>query len=137
MLTVKFHDVFVLLALLKRFKGGGDLKLFVFRNCAVSIFIMLIATFKFNSACCIVLYGCKNWPLALREEHRSRLFENRVLRRIFGPKRDEVTEERLGNGELNDVYSSPNFIRVIKSRRMRRAGHVACMGDRRGFGGET
>jgi hypothetical protein len=75
----------------------------------------------------------------LREEHRSRLFENRVLRRIFGPKRDEVTEERrrLHNAELNDVYSSPNFIQVIKSRRMRRAGHVACMRDRRGFGGET
>jgi len=62
-----------------------------------------------------------------------------VLRRIFGPKRNEVTGEwrKLHNGELNDVYFSPNVFRVIKSRRMRRAGHVACMGDRRGFGGET
>ena len=86
----------------------------------------------------VVLYGCKNWSLMLREEHRSSVFENRVLRRIFVPKGDEVTEERrrLRNGELNDVYYSPNFIRVIKSRRMRRADHVACMGDRRGFGGE-
>jgi hypothetical protein len=58
------------------------------------------------------------------------LFENRVLRRIFGPKRDEVTGERrkLHNKELQDVYSSPNIIRIIKSRRMRWAGHVARMG---------
>ena len=62
-----------------------------------------------------------------------------MLRRIFGPKRDEVTREwrRLHNGELNDVFFSLNVIRVIKSRRMRRTGHVACVGDRRGFGGET
>jgi hypothetical protein len=62
------------------------------------------------------------------------VFENRVLRRIFGPKRDEVTGEwrRLHNEELCDLYSSPNVIQVIKSRRMGWAGHVACMGDRRG-----
>jgi hypothetical protein len=62
------------------------------------------------------------------------LFHNRVLRRIFGPKRDEVTGEwrRLRNEELNDLYSSPNIIRVIKSRRMRWAGHVARMGEGRG-----
>jgi hypothetical protein len=62
------------------------------------------------------------------------VFENRVLRRIFGPKRDEVTGEwrRLHNEELNDLYSSPNIIRTIKSRRMRRAGHVARMGEGRG-----
>jgi hypothetical protein len=62
------------------------------------------------------------------------VFENRVLRRIFGPKRDEVTGEwrRLHNEELYDLYSSPNIIRVIKSRRMRWAGHVACMGEGRG-----
>jgi len=62
------------------------------------------------------------------------VFENRVLRRIFGPKRDEVTSEwgKLHNEELNDLYSSPNIVRVIKSRRMRRAGHVARMGERRG-----
>jgi hypothetical protein len=62
------------------------------------------------------------------------VFEKRVLRRIFGPKRDEVTGEwrRLHNEKLNDLYSSPNIIRVIKSRRMRWAGHVACMGEGRG-----
>jgi hypothetical protein len=73
----------------------------------------------------------------LREERRLRVFENRVLRRIFGPRRKEVTGEwrRLHNEELIDLYSSPNIGRVIKSRRMRWAGHVARMGERRG--GET
>jgi hypothetical protein len=81
----------------------------------------------------VVLYGCETWSLTLREEQRLRVFENRVLR-IFGPKRDEVTGEwrRPHNEELNDLYSSPNTIRVIKSRRMRRAGHVAHMGEKRG-----
>jgi hypothetical protein len=70
----------------------------------------------------------------LREESRLWVFENRVLRRIFGPKRDEVTGEwrRLHNKELYALYSSPNIIRVIKSRRLRLTGHVARMGDRRG-----
>jgi hypothetical protein len=70
----------------------------------------------------------------LREEHRLRVFENRVLRRIFGPKRDEVIEEwkRLHNKELYDLYSSPNVMRVTISRRMRRTGHVARMEARRG-----
>jgi len=80
----------------------------------------------------IVLYGCETWPLTLREERRLWLFENMVLRRIFGPKRDEVTGKwrKLRNEELNDLYCSPNSIRVIKLRRMRWAGHVACMGER-------
>ena len=67
------------------------------------------------------LYGCETWALTLREEHRLKVFENRVLRRIFGPKGDEVTEEwrKLHNKELNDLYSLPNIIRVIKSIRMR------------------
>jgi len=71
--------------------------------------------------------------LTLREERKLRVFENRVLRRLFGPRRDEVTGEwrRLHN-ELNDLYSSPNIVRVIKSRRMRWAGHVARMGEERG-----
>jgi hypothetical protein len=70
----------------------------------------------------------------LREERRLRVFKNRVLRRIFGPQRDEVTEKwrKLHNEELNDLYSSPNIIRVIKSIRMRWAGHVARMRGRRG-----
>jgi hypothetical protein len=82
----------------------------------------------------VVLYGCETWSLALRDELRLRVFENRLLRRIFGPKRDGVTGEwrRLHNEELNDLYSTPNIIRVIKSRRMRWAGHVARMSEGRG-----
>jgi hypothetical protein len=81
----------------------------------------------------VVLYGCETWSLTLREEHRLRVFENRVLRRIFGLKRDEVTGEwrKLHNEELRDLYSLPNIIRIIKSRRMRCAGHVARMGKKR------
>jgi hypothetical protein len=79
-----------------------------------------------------LLYGCETWSVTLREEKKLRVFENRVLRRIFGSKRHEATGDwrRLHNGELNDLYSSPNIIRVIKSRRMRWAGHVARMGKR-------
>jgi hypothetical protein len=82
----------------------------------------------------VVLYGYETWSPTLREESRLRVFENRVLRRIFGPKRDEVTGEwrRLHNKELYALYSSTNIIRVIKSRRVRWTGHVACMGERRG-----
>jgi len=82
----------------------------------------------------VVLYGCETWLLTLREERKLRVFENMVLRRIFGPRRDEVMGEwrRLHNEELNGLYSSPNIVRVIKSRRMRWAGNVAHMGEERG-----
>ena len=81
-----------------------------------------------------VLYGCKTWSLTLREERRLRVLENRVSRRIFQRNRDEVTGERriLHNVELNDLYCSPNIVRVIKSRRTRWAWHVALVGERRG-----
>ena len=90
----------------------------------------------------VVLYGCETWSLTLRDERRLRVLENRVLRRVFGPKRDEVTGEwrKLHNEELSHLYSLPNIVWVVKSRRMRWAGHVARMGEGRvaqGSGWET
>jgi len=77
---------------------------------------------------------CETWSLTLREGTRLRVFENRVLRRIFGYKRGEVTRDwrKLHNEDLSDLHSSPNIIRVTNSRRMRWAGHVALMEERRG-----
>jgi hypothetical protein len=81
----------------------------------------------------VVLYGFETWSLMLKEEHRLRVTENRVLRRIFGPKRDEVTGDwrKLHNEELHNLCTSPDIIRQVKSRRMRWAGHVARMEDER------
>jgi len=81
----------------------------------------------------VVLYGCEAWSLTLREERKLRVFEKMVLRRIFGPRREEVTGEwrRLHNEELNDLYCSTNIVWVIKWRRMRWVGHVARMGEER------
>jgi hypothetical protein len=95
------------------------------KNLKIKIYKMIILP--------VVLYGCETWSLTLREEHRLRVFENRLLRKIFRLKRDEVTGEwrKLHNEELHDLYSSPSMIRIIKSRRMRWAGHVARMGERR------
>jgi hypothetical protein len=75
----------------------------------------------------VVLYGCETWSLPLKEEHRLRLFENRMLRRIFGPNRDEVTGgwRKLHNEELHKLYSSPSIIRMIKSRRIRLVEYAA------------
>jgi hypothetical protein len=95
------------------------------RNVKVKIYKIVILP--------VVMYGCETWSLMLREEHRLRVFENRVPRRIFGRKRDEVTGEwrKLHNEELHNLYSSSVIIRQIKSREMRWAGHVACMGQER------
>jgi hypothetical protein len=111
---------FIDLAQLSRFlpeDGERDLKIRIYKTIILPV----------------VLYGCEIWSLTLREEHRLRVFENRVLRRIFGPKRDEVTGgwRKLHNEELQDLYSSPSIIRMIRSRRMRWAGHVARMGEKR------
>jgi hypothetical protein len=95
------------------------------KNLKIKIYKTVILT--------VVLYGCETWSLTLWEEHRLRVFENRVLRKIFGPKREEDGSWRkLHNDELHNLYSSPNIVRVIKLRRMRWAGHVACMGEGRG-----
>jgi hypothetical protein len=99
----------------------------------------LISKKKLNIKICktvifsVVLYGCETWSLNMRDDHRLRVFESRVLRRIFGPKRDENGSwKKLHNDELHSLYSSPNIVRVIKSGWMRWAGHVARMGDGRG-----
>jgi hypothetical protein len=80
-----------------------------------------------------VLYGCETWCLSVREEHKLRVFDNRGLGRIFEPKRDGETGgwRKLHNEELRNLYSSPSKIRIIKSRRMRWAGHLARMGEKR------
>jgi hypothetical protein len=81
----------------------------------------------------VVLYGCETWSLTIREEHKLKVFEKRVLRRIFGQKRDGVTGgwRKLHNEELHNLYCSPSIIRIVKSRRMRWAGHVVRMGEKR------
>jgi len=100
---------------------------FVFQFAIQKYKIRIYRTIIFH----VFLYGCETWSLTLREERRLRVFENRVLRRIFGPKRDEVTGEwrKLHNEKCNDLYTSPNIIRLIKSRRMRWVGHLARVGE--------
>jgi hypothetical protein len=103
----------------------------------ILIFKALDNNLEDRRICTVVLYGCETWSLTLREECRLRVFENRVLRRVFGPKRDEVTGEwrKLHNEELEDLYSLPNIVRMVKPRRMRWAGHMARMGERKGVYG--
>jgi hypothetical protein len=93
-------------------------------------FIFLFTRFTRNIIVPVVLKGCETWSLTTREGHWLRVFENRVLRRIFGCKKDEVTGEwrKLHNKELYALYSSPNIIRVLKLRKMRWTEHVARMG---------
>jgi hypothetical protein len=81
----------------------------------------------------VVLYGCETWSLTLREERKLKDFENMLLRKIFGPKRDEVRGgwRKLHNEELHNLYSSPSTVGIIKSRRMRWAGHVSRMVEKR------
>jgi hypothetical protein len=97
----------------------------LYRNLKVKIYKTIILS--------LVLYGCETWSLTLREQHRLRVFEIKVLNRIFGPKRNEVTGEwrKLNNEELHILFLTPNIITQIKSRRMRWAGHVASMGEER------
>ena len=81
----------------------------------------------------VILYGCESWSTTLADKHKLRVFENKVLRKIYGPKRDEMTGEwrRLHNEELHGLYDSPDVVRIMKSRRLRWAGHVARMGEKR------
>jgi hypothetical protein len=95
------------------------------RNVMVKIYKTIILPF--------LLYGCETWSLTLREEHKLRVFETRVQRRIFGPKRDEIMGQwrKLHSGKLHNLYSSPDIIRQIKLRRMGWVGHVVHMGEGR------
>jgi hypothetical protein len=98
----------------------------LFRNLKIKVYRTIILP--------AVLYGCETWSLTLREECRLRVIENRVLKRVFGPKRDEVTGKlrKLHIEELNYLYFLPSIVRVVKSRRMRWAGHVARMKRKEG-----
>jgi len=108
--------------------NATEKKVFTVRK-GVEIVVRIESLQNSNFAC---FYGCETWLLALREERKLRISENRMLRRIFGPKRDEATGEwrTLHNDELSGLYCSPNIVRVVKSR-IRWAGHVACMKERR------
>jgi len=134
------YQVFSLLNFVKKFIFIFSVVSLImyFFNLIILVFQVAIQKFKYKLyrtlILPVVLYGCETRSLTLSEERKLKVFENTVLRRIFGPRRDEVTGEcrRLHNEELNDLYSSPSIVRVIKSRRMRWAGHVAHMGEEGG-----
>ncbi|KAJ4438642.1 hypothetical protein ANN_14589 [Periplaneta americana] len=117
LLLLSYSAYMVVLCSLNEFQSSKNLKVRIYKTVILPV----------------LLYGCETWTLTLREEHRLRMFENKVLRKIFGAKRDEVTGEwrKLHNTELQALYSSPDIIRNIKSRRLRWAGHVARMGESR------
>jgi hypothetical protein len=113
---------------IKRRLNSGNACYYSVQNLLSSRLYIKIRIYK-NIILPVVLYGCETWSVTLREGHRLRMFENRVLRRIFGPKRDEVMGDwRKLHKELHNLYSSPNIIRMMKSRRIW-AGHVALMGE--------
>jgi len=125
-------DMFYLFAsFLNTIRNLTDFKQFYLRtkskNLKIKIYRNIIAS--------VVLYGCETWSLTLKEERRLRVFENRILKKILGTKRDEVTGEwrKLRKEKLNDLYSSPDIVRVKKSIRIRWTGHVARMAKRRGM----
>jgi hypothetical protein len=106
------------------FRGEYLSSILLFKNIKIKIHRTIILS--------VVLYGCETWSLTFREECMLRVFENRMLSRIVGPKRNEVMGVRkLHNEELNDLYSSPNIVQVIKSR-TRWTDHVVCMRERKG-----
>jgi hypothetical protein len=116
-----------------RFKSGNTCYHFMQSVLSSSLLLSNIKVKIYRDIILSVLYGCEIWSLTMREERRLRAFENRVLRRMFGPKKDEVTLEwrNLHNEGLIDRYFSPN-IRVIKWRKVRWVGHVVLMGERKG-----
>jgi hypothetical protein len=114
-------------------QAGGKILLSVFHKLINSVWNKEELPDQCKESIIVVLYGCETWSLTLREVHKLRVFENRVLRRIFGPWRDEVMggRRKLHKEALHDLCSLPSIIRIIKSRRMRWAGSVARMGEKR------
>jgi hypothetical protein len=119
---------------MKRGLNSGNASYDSFQNLPSQLLLKNLKIIRYKTIILpLVPYGCETRPLTLREEHRLGVFENRVLRRLFGPKTDKVTGEwrKLHNDELHDLYSLSSIIGIIKARRIRWAGHVARMGAKR------
>ena len=135
------HDIWIKGGFVIQFSGDAGISVWrtvwvtANRCCMIVIIIIIIIIIVTPSLCILGTFNSLDNSLTLREERKLRVFENKVLRGIFGPRRDEVTGDwrRLHNEELNDLYCSPHIVRVIKSRRMRWDGHVARMGEERGL----